>query len=264
MTYRLKLFVLLAALVAITNGLLTYVNYQDCQHLLRTEIHRKVRAVASTTALLVDPDLAAAAESVAHNGASTPQYTHLMTLLRSIRDANRRDDVWIDRIFLLVSARENPKVLRYGLDTEEHLEYRHQPGDVYKQNGQPVLFGLAGIDQQSQSLTNFQAGYTTAFAPVTDSSAQLIAELGVTALPAPASTITSTGRAMALPLAIVLVLTLAAAAILSRQVTRPLYSLRATIDAIGKGNLDVHATANTTVEFTEMAAAINAMAAGLR
>jgi adenylate cyclase len=264
MTYRFKLFLLLAALVAITNSLLAYVNYQDCQRLLRTEIHRKVRAVASTTALLIDSDLVAAAESVAHNGASTAQYAHLMTLLRSIRDANRRDDVWIDRIFMLVAARENPKVLRYALDTEEHFEYRHQPGDVYRQNGQPVLIGLAGIDKQSQDLANFQAGYTTAFAPITDSSAQLIAELGVAALPAPVSTITATGRAMAVPLAVVVILTFAAAAILSRQVTRPLYSLRATIDAIGKGNLEVHATANTTVEFTEMAAAVNAMATGLR
>ncbi|HUN57045.1 MAG TPA: adenylate/guanylate cyclase domain-containing protein [Candidatus Binataceae bacterium] len=264
MTYRLKLFLLLSALVAITNGLLAYVNYQDCQRLLRTEIHRKVRAVASTTALLIDSDLVAAAESVAHSGARTPQYTGLMTLLRSIRDANRRDDVWVDRIFVLVPARENAKALRYALDTEEHFEYRHQPGDVYKQNGRPVLTGLAGIDKQSQDLANFPAGYTTAFAPVSDASSKLIAELGVTVLPAPASTISSIGRAMALTLVVILILTLGAAAILSHQVTHPLYSLRASIDAIGKGNFDVHATANTTVEFTEMAAAINAMATGLR
>ena len=38
MTYRFKLFLLLAALVAITNSLLAYVNYQDCQRLLRTDI----------------------------------------------------------------------------------------------------------------------------------------------------------------------------------------------------------------------------------
>ena len=264
MTYRLKLFLLLAALAAVTNGFLAYVNYQDCQNLLRTEIHRKVRAVASTTALLIGADLVTAAESVAHEGSVSPEYARLSVLLHGIRDANRRDDVWVDRIFLLVAAREDPRVLKYAFDTEDRLAFRHRPGDVYRRNGQPVTIGLAGLDKQSRNLNDFQAGYTTAFAPIADSSARLVAELGVTVLPAPSSTIASTGRAMAVPFAVVLILTLAAAAILSRQVTRPLYSLRASIDAIGKGDLDVHATANTTLEFTEMATAINAMAAGLR
>src|ERR1700677_3750591 len=131
MTYRLKLFLLLSALVAATNGFLAYVNYQDCQNLLRTEIHRKVRAVASTSALLIGTDLVTAAESVAHEGTVSPEYARLSVLLHGIRDANRRDDVWVERIFLLVAAREDPRVLKYAFDTEDRLEFRHRPGDVY-------------------------------------------------------------------------------------------------------------------------------------
>ena len=82
-------------------------------------------------------------------------------------------------------------------------------------------------------------------------------------IPPATSTLAATGRAMALPFAAILILTLGAAAILSHQVTRPLYSLRGSIEAIAKGDFAVHATANSTREFREMAAAINAMAAGL-
>jgi adenylate cyclase len=264
MTYRLKLFLLLFALVTASSGFLAYVNYLDCQRLLRTEIHRKVRAVAGTTAYLIDPSFASAAESVAYSGERDPQYQRLLALLRGIRDANRRDDVWVDRIFLLVPALANPQAVVYAIDTEARFAYAHRPGDVYKQDGQPVLIGLAGIDQRSRNLAGFQAGYTTAFAPVMDSTGRIRAELGVIALPSPSTTLGATGRAMALPFAAILLLTFAAAAILSHQVTRPLYSLRGSIDAIARGDFDGHATANSTAEFTEMAAAINAMAAGLR
>jgi len=264
MTYRLKLFLLLFSLVAATSGILAYVNYGDCQRLIRTEIHRKVRAVAGTTAYLIDQSLADAAATTAHSGGSDPRYDRLLTLLRGIRDANRRDDVWVDRVFLLVPATHNSQAVIYAADTEERFEYAHRPGDVYKQDGKPVLIGLDGIDQRSRDLSDFQAGYATAFAPVTDPSGKILAELGVTALPSPATTLAATGRAMALPLVAILIVTFGVAAILSHQVTRPLHSLHGSIEAIAKGNFNVYATANSTREFTEMAAAINNMAAGLR
>ncbi|MGA2411561.1 MAG: adenylate/guanylate cyclase domain-containing protein, partial [Candidatus Binataceae bacterium] len=258
------LFLLLFALVAVTNGILAYANYQTCQHLLQMEIHRKLRAVASTTATLLDPALIDAAAIGAHHSGELPIYGTLMARLRGVRDANRREDVWIDRIVILAPAVENPNAVEYSLDTEERFAYAHQPGQVYTRNGRPVLTGLVSIDKLSNNLENFQAGYTTAFAPLKDSTGKLVAELGVIGMPAPFSTIAATGRAMVLPLAVMIILTATIAALLSRQVTRPLYSLRASIDAIGKGDLDVHATANSTAEFTAMAAAINAMAAGLR
>jgi len=264
MTYRLKLFLLLFGLVAATNSILAYTNYQSCQRLLEAEIHRKLRAVASTSATLIDPALIQAATAAASHGNANSAYNDLLARLRSVRDANRRKDVWVDRVFVLAPASENPNAIKYVLDTEERFEYAHRPGDIYRRDGQPVLIGLAGVDRLAQNLEGFQAGYTTAFAPVKDIAGRLIAELGVTGIPAPSTTLAATGHAMALPLMIVIALTLAVVATLSHQVTRPLYSLRASIEAIGKGDLEVHATANSTIEFTSMAAAINAMAAGLR
>lgn len=92
----------------------------------------------------------------------------------------------------------------------------------------------------------------------------LVAEIGVTLKPAPASTLRAVGAEIFVPFAFTAALALALALLLAREVTRPLYKLRASIDRIGKGDLTAAATANGSVEFTEMAAAINAMAAGLR
>jgi adenylate cyclase len=262
MTYRKKLFILLGSLVMVSNGIVALASFDHCKHLLRAEIHRKARAVASTIAALLDPKDVAVIDS---RGAELkPQYEKLLATLRTVRDANRRDDVWIDRIFTLIGAPENPRFVEDGVDTEEHFEYAKHPGDVYLRDGKPVSIGIDGIDRLANNLTNFQAGHNNAFAPVRDSNGRVVAEVGVTLLPVPFDVLKQLVPEIFLPFAVTVILAIALALFLSRQVTRPLYSLRASIDAIGKGDLTAVATANSTVEFTEMAAAINTMAAGLR
>ena len=262
MTYRLKLFFLLGTLVVISNGIVALASFEHCNRLLHTEIHRKARAIASTIAAQAD---AAALAAIDSPGAETrPEYAKLRAQLRAVRDANRREDVWVERIFTLVGARENPRVVAYGIDTEDRFEYAEHPGEVYFRAGRPVEIGIAGIDRLARNLSGFQAGYNTAFAPVRDKSGRVIAEIGVTLLPAPFSVLKQIGPEIFLPFALTVVLAIGLALILAHQVAHPLYSLRASIDAIGKGDLSATATANGTVEFAEMAAAINVMAAGLR
>jgi hypothetical protein len=60
MTYRIKLFILVIALVVISNSLLAWANYRQCDTLLQAEIHRKARSIAATTAALLDPATAGA------------------------------------------------------------------------------------------------------------------------------------------------------------------------------------------------------------
>jgi adenylate cyclase len=262
MTYRMKLFVWLGSLVVISSGLITAANYRRCNAMLHQEVHRKARAIASTIAALIDP---AAVAAIAGRGAeSRPEYAQVLTTLRAVRDANRREDVWIDRVFTLVAARENPRVVEYGVDTEEQFEFAKHPGDIYVLDNRPVEIGIDGIDRLAANLSGFQAGYQNAFAPVRDRAGRLVAEIGVTLKPAPASVLRDIGAQMFVPFAFTAMLALAMALLLAREVTRPLYSLRASIDRVGQGDFSTAATANGSVEFTEMAAAINAMAAGLR
>lgn len=264
MTYRTKLFAMLLALVAATGGLLTWTNYVKSNGLLQQEVHRKARSIASTTATLLDPDVIKAIRG--RSDETLAEYAQLRAQLRAVRDANRREDVWVERIFTLVPAAENPNIVEYGVDTEERFEYLHHPGDIYTRNGAPVSIGLDGIDRLAGNLKDFQAGYSSAFAPVRDRSGKLVAELGVTLMPAPHSVLREIGPDMLAPFAVTLALALLVAMILSGQVSKPLYDLRRTIEAIEKGDFNVGAAApaSSGKEFVEMGAAISAMAAGLR
>src|SRR5713226_2287407 len=115
MTYRTKLFAMLLALVAVTGGLLTWANYVKSTGLLQEDVHRKARSIASTTAALLDPDAIKALRG--RSDETRAEYAQLRAQLRAVRDANRREDVWVERTFTLVPAPENPNIVEYGVDT---------------------------------------------------------------------------------------------------------------------------------------------------
>src|SRR5260370_23850903 len=145
MSYRTKLFGMLLALVAATGGLLTWTNYVKSKGLLQQEVHRKARSIASTTATLLDPDVIKAIRG--RSDETRAEYAQLRAQLRAVRDANRRDDVWVERIFTLVPAAENPNIVEFGGDTAERFEYLHHPGDIYTPNDAPVSIEPDDIDR---------------------------------------------------------------------------------------------------------------------
>jgi len=264
MTYRIKLFILVIALVVISNSLLAWANYRQCDTLLQAEIHRKARSIAATTAALLDPATAGAIRQ--RSDESRPEYARLQMQLREVRDLNRRKDVWIEHIFMLRPAPENPGIVEYSADAEERFEYTRHPGDIYTRNGRPVTIGLDGIGKLSENLDSFQAGYVSSFAPVKNHSGALVAMVGVTLVPAPRSTLHNLGPALLAPFAVTLALTILVAAVLARGVTRPLHALQRSIESVGKGDLGavVSVPEGMRGEFGRMAAAISAMAIGLR
>jgi adenylate cyclase len=263
MTYRLKVFSLLIALVVISSTILAWVNYRECNTVLKVEIHRKARSIAATAAALLDPGLVAAIRQ--RNDESRPEYAQLLAKLRKIRDYNRRGDVWTEQIFTLVPALQNPQVVEYGADAEERFEYAHHPGDIYTLDGKPVTIGLDGINKLAENLGSFQAGYGSSFSPIRDTSGKLIAIVGVTLVPAAHSTLTELGPAMMIPFGITILMAIIVAAILARDVSKPLYMLRMSIERVGNGDFEaVSIPKGMTGEFGQMAAAINTMANGLR
>ena len=262
MTYRMKLFILVLTLVVISNGLCAIGNYRRADDLLRAEVHRKTRAIANSAAAMLDGDKIALLRARADE--ARPEYAELRAQLRKVRDANRRNDTWVTRIFTLMPAKENPDILEYGEDTEEHFELTHNVGDIYLRESKPFALGLGGIDRLADRLRNFQDGYRTAFAAIRDSKGRQVAELGVITEPTQFSTISALGPSLIVPFAVTLVLALISAWFLSRSATRPLYALRQAIDAIGRGDFSAKASTSAGGEFAEMAASINAMAAGLR
>jgi adenylate cyclase len=254
---------LIVGLVVLTNGLLALVEYRRFEVLLGQEFHRKARSVVSTAAGLLDPELVGAIRNPADQ--MKPEYTRLKTQLQSIRDANRRKDVWIADIYTLIPAPQDRGYIEYGVDAEDRFGYEHHIGDVYTRAGQPLTIGIKGIDRLSDNLLDFQAGFNAAFAPIHDKAGQLVAMLGVSLSPAPYSTLNQIGAAMIAPLLATVALAVVLAAVLARSVTHPLDSLRTQIERIGRGDFDaVETPPRMSREFTEMAAAIAAMSKGLR
>jgi adenylate cyclase len=262
MTYRRQLFLTLLALVFVSTGLFGAASYRVCDRLLRREVHRKVHSIAATTALFIDPALV---EQIAAKGDDAkPQYAELEKILREVRNANRRQDVHVDHIYTLLPSPENPSDAVYGVDTGAESGTTHRPGEAFKVNGELAPGGIERIHHLENQLDNFQFGYDTGFAPIYDRSGKLVAELGVKLGWAPATMLSNVWRYLLPPLLVTLGLALVISAVLSRQVTVPLYSLRATVEAIGQGDLKAVAESRGTVEFVEMARAINLMTAGLR
>jgi adenylate cyclase len=262
MTYRGQLFLTLLALVFVSTGLFGAASYRVCDRLLRREVHRKVHSIAATAALFLDP---AIVEQIASKGdEAKPEYAQLEKILQAVRDANRRKDVNVDYIFTLTPSHENPRALVYGIDTGAESGTTHHPGDAFNADRVDLSAGLAGIHRLDNQLDNFQISYDTGFAPIYDRSGKLVAELGVKLGWAPATMLSNVWRYLLPPFAVTLGLAIIVSAVLSRQVTGPLYSLRATVEKIGKGDLKAVAEPRGTVEFVEMARAINSMTAALR
>jgi adenylate cyclase len=262
MTYRRQLFLTLLVLVFVSTGLFAAASYRVCDRLLRREVHRKVHSIAATTALFLDPALVG--QVAVEGDDAKPQYAELEKILRAVRDANRRQDVHVDYIYTLLPSRENPSDIVYGADTGEESGTTHQPGDAFKINGDGASGGIEGIHRLDDQLDNFQIGYDTGFAPIYDRSGRLVAELGVKLGWAPDTMLSNVWRYLLPAFVATLGLALIISAVLSRQVTGPLYDLRATVEAIGQGDLNAIARPRGTVEFVEMARAINLMTAGLR
>jgi adenylate cyclase len=264
MTYRAKLFMLLICLVVISNGLLASADYLECKSTLQTEIHRKSRAIAATVAALLDPKIV---ETIRHrDDENTPAYARLQSELRKVRDSNRNQDTWLERIFILMPAQQDSRIIEYAVDAEERFAYTHHPGDIYLRNGQPVDIGLEGVEQRAQNVKGFQAGYRSAFAPIRDQTGRLIAMVGVTTVPARYSTMYGLAPSIWGACVATLALAIVFAALLLRAVSGPLQTLRQLIESVGSGDFTVALSTSPSVtgEFARVADSIRAMAAGLR
>ena len=261
MTYRKELYLVLLILVLLSTGLFAAASYRVCDHLLRREVHRKVHSVASTAVLLLSVSNVQAIAQ--HGDEAKAQYGQVLRVLKAVRDANRRDDIWVERIWTLVPAPDDSDLLVYGVDTGQGRALVNRPGDRFEVHGRPVPLSLQSIHLRDNELDNFQISYDTGFAPIYQSG-KLVAELGVKLGWAPDTMLGHVCRYILPPFIVTVGLAMIIAMVLSREVTGPLYRLRTAIESIGKGNLDVAVEARGTVEFVDMARAINSMSAGLR
>ncbi|HEY2380675.1 MAG TPA: adenylate/guanylate cyclase domain-containing protein [Terriglobia bacterium] len=261
MKYRTKLRVgFLCAGIGVNVISLIFL-YQLAHRYLLNEFRSKVLSIASTTATAVDGDLHASIRTRADE--DSPPYISLRSLLRRIRDRNRNDGNYVKYIYTLRPLAGNANNLGYVVDPEEDLKEHAHVGDVFPYPGEKLYVNHAYVDQDF--FTDKTGTWLSGYAPIRDSAGMLVA---IVEVDISANNVLADLRpllwAAAGSVVISLILGFGVTFWLSDHVAQPLVALRATLERIGKGDLDVKSDTHKNDEFGDVTRAIDKMVDGLR
>lgn len=263
MRFRNKLLLMMVGLAVASNGVLVAVTTLRSRALLMEEIRSKVLSIAATAARMVD---AQAHESIlAESDVDGDAYTGLESLLRAVRDANRRDDVEVKFVYTLRPVEGRPGVYVYVVDAEERgspdksqvLE-EHKPSDPSQ-----ATFPVDRDDVQIG--TDAYGTFLSATSPIRDRDGVPRALVGVDVVIEEVLSRTRRllyiglgGMAMAGGVAALF------AVYLSRRVSYALESLMAAVERVAAGDLEAKAPLTGGDEFARVGAAFNEMVPQLR
>lgn len=262
MPYRTKLLLCFLITAVLTNALSVAMMYPLSRRYLFEEYREKILCIAATIASLLEGGLHHTIQS--RSDETSPAYLKLQQQLRLARDANRREETYLRYVFSLRRAPQDPSVLQILVDPEESLENAAHVGHVYHSSmNKAITIDRLQVDRDFT--TDEWGRWLAANAPIKDSSgtvvAALRAEFSADQVHRKMAPLLHSGL---LSLAVAVSLSIAGAFVLSSRVTRPLLALRAAVEEIGKGNLEVKVRADSKDEFGAVARAVNSMAEGLR
>lgn len=261
MNYRTKVFILLIGLALFSSAISGTILYLKSKELLFKEIQSKVLSIATTISSLTDGDLHEQIKT--RRDEDSPAYKIIEEGFRKARNANRRDDVHLAYVYSMMTLPENPDVFVFGVDAEESAEDKSHVGDVYKGEyegefklDEPQVDNEPNIDQWGE--------WISANIPLKNSKGDVVAAIGVDISVAEVrSKLKKVMYAALAALGVALVLAIVIAFLLSKHVSKPLYTLIKALHTIGKGNINFRLKVNRKDEFGEVAKAVNSMADGL-
>lgn len=261
MTYGKKLLLTFLALALVTNSISMGVMYGLSHSYMFGGYQAKMRSVAASVATMLDGEKLKAVRG--RGDESTATYQELQITLRRVRDANRRSDTYMKRIFTVMKAPQDPSVLLIGVDPEESLTAASHPGDVYRSlSAAAVDFAQPHVEN---GFTRDEFGwFLRASAPVRDQAGRVI---GLVIVEAPEEWVKSVMRPILFSglgaLVIAALLAIPAAQFGSQRASQPLTELLHAVEAIGKGEFSTRLRAEAKDEFGAVARAVNTMAEGL-
>lgn len=263
MKYRTKLLLLFIGLALITSLAVTALFYVKTREYLYKQIQSKVLSIATSAALMIDVETHERIRK--DEDADGPDYLAIVDTMRRIRDANRREDVYVKYIYSMRPEQSSKYVWRFVVDAEEVLADRAMLNDVYRPLSGMESYSLEKPQVQDHFTTDQWGTWLTATAPLYTKEGIPVAIVGVDIS---ASRVIKELRiilylslvAMALSIALAIVL----ATWLSKRVTKPLLAIRSTCDQIASGDLYTEVTLKSSDEFGEVAQSINNMIFGLQ
>lgn len=262
LSYKTRLLLVLLGVAVTTNAISLSVMNKLSVHYLYDGYRAKLLSITCTVATMLDGDLLKTIPSP--NDESAPAWWQLHDTLRRARDANRRPDTYMKRVFAVVKAKYDPNVLLVAVDPEENPAMVARPGEVYRPGPQRVMdIGKATVEDNF--ITDEFGRFLRSWAPVRDRDGHLV---GAVVVEAPIGWVESKMRPILLSgfvsMLLAALVAIPAALIISRKTSRPLLELRAAVTKIGAGDFDTPVPVRGDDEFGQVAKAVNEMATGLR
>jgi len=258
-TYRNKQLIALAAFTLVANTASTAGLYFMAKSHYYNEYRAKLLSIAVTSATLTDGDQLKTIQN--RSDEASPAYAVLHRSMREVRDANRRKDTQVQRMFTVVPNSDNPAILEVAVDPEESPALKGHAGEVYRTQ---VPLDIATATVEEQYSTDQFGHFLRAHAPVRDRNGNIV---GAVIAQANVDWVQGKLRPLAeaglLALGCSLLLAIPVAFWLSSRASRPLEELKRTVDTIAGGDFSARANVDSKDEFGDVAKSVNSMAAGL-
>lgn len=263
MKYRTKLTIAFLTLAILSTVLGLVIVNTATRKLLFSEMQSKVLTLAASAATQLDGEKFKDLEIPGTE--NTDRYNEAKKLLQIIRDANRRNDFFVEDMYTLYPSKQNPGSVVYGVDTQEDPMLLVKPGELF--TGEDVNDIGTHLDVpfvDPKVMRDPWGIWLSAFAPIRDKNGQYIATLGIDIsaeeIHLEALQVWFYGF-VALGSSIIVATLLSLT--LSHMATKSLASLCSVVKEIGQGHLENKAHLDTDDEFNELAVAINEMTTGL-
>lgn len=259
MRYRDRLILLMGGVVLLTGILVVALNYWMARGMLVDAIRTQVLSIAATAAERVDVDALERIRTPDDQGGA--DYARVEAQLRGVRDANRRDDVYLRYVYTGRPLPGDPAHWTYLVDAEESATGDKSPVGARGTNSVPFR-----VDARFTEFVTDEFGtWLSGTAPIRDSEGRPVAFVGVdmavTDVLAKTNALLVYGlAAMLVAVALVALLSMA----LARHVTRPIEQACEAARRIGSGDLSAKFQTTSSREFAALAESLNAMTQQLR
>jgi adenylate cyclase len=260
--YRTKLLLIFLAVALGTNGISLFVMDRLALHYLYDGYRAKLLSITASIAVMLDGDLLNQVQT--ESDEKSPAYLQLRNTLRQARNANRRPDTYMQRVFTVRQAVGSAKALLVGVDAEESIQSAAHAGEAYR-DGQATQIDITQSEVAQQFIGDEFGSVLRAHAPVRNRQGQIV---GAVVVEAPSGWVDQKMRPIRISalfaMSLAALISIPAALFISRRTSRPLLDLHAAVDRIGKGDFETPLTVTSRDEFGSVGRAVNAMALGLK
>src|ERR1700761_7445381 len=143
MTYRTQQILALSGLTLVASLASTAALYSLAERHFYAEYRAKLLSIAATAAALTDDRQLTSIHQ--REDEATPAYAELHRALKAVRDANRRKDTEVQRVFAVV---QRGGLLHIAADAEEDPALMGRAGEVYRTQGAPLQWETAAVEQE--------------------------------------------------------------------------------------------------------------------